>query len=140
MKKIYLALISFIVLVTVVGIIYYRHFRYVNTTNDTFDCKVGETFKIRLYENGSTGYVNCWLNECQCKLVQQVKTDFIPSIYSRLGYDGAGGVKVLTFKAVSPGHGTIKFASCFIGGNEECEDFTPENTPPDNEFIIDVRK
>ena len=140
MRKVFIVLISFIVLVIAGSIGYYMHFCYVHESNDTFDCNIGQTFKIRLHENGSTGCINCWLNEHQCKLVQQVNTEFIPSINSRLGYEGAGGIIVVTFKAVTPGHDTIKFANCFVGGNEECKDFTPENTVSDNAFIIDVRE
>lgn len=142
MKRVRIILISFLVLLTIAGIIiYYVEFNYYERgENDAFSCRIGETVEIRLRENGSTGCVNCWLNEGECKIVKQANREYVPSINSRLGYDGAGGIIVLTFKAVTPGLDTIKFANCFVGGDDDCKDFTPENTPLDNMFIIDVRE
>ncbi len=142
MKKVYVVLIGFFSLVLIAGIvIYYTNFNcYKRGDNDEFACKIGETFKVRLRENGSTGCINCWLNENQCKLVKKIDRSYEPSINARLGYEGAGGIITFTFEAAAAGHDTIKFANCFIGGDEECEDFTPQNTPYDNAFIIDVRE
>ncbi len=135
-------IIVFIIITIAIGcIIFYSKVFckvYRNGENDNFKLKVGETFKIRLYQNGSTGYENCWLNEMESQIVKRVYDEYEPGLNSMLGAVGAGGTVIYTFKAISKGNQIIKMASCPVGPeNKKCQDYS-DNTKPDNEFVINI--
>lgn len=139
MKKI-LVLVSFIIFVS--SILYYREFEdyYKSGEKDSFEIKVGQEFNIRLFENGSTGYSNCWLNEKNNTLLKKVKEEYSQSLNSRIGYIGSGGLIEITFRGLKVGVDTIKIANCSFRDGEKCTDYNPENTKSDNEFIIRITK
>lgn len=126
-----------------IAIYYYKncyHF-YNRGENDSFRIKVGETFEIKLDENGSTGYTNCCLNESELKTVKMVKKEYKQSFHSKLGYEGSGGTIVMTFQGIAVGLETIKLANCPTGPEDKsCKDYTVSNTKADNEFLINVVK
>lgn len=137
MKKI-LILVAFIILV--LSILYYREFEdyYKSGENDSFEIRVGQEFQIKLDENGSTGYSHCWLNEKNNTLLKKVKEEYSPSLNSRFGYIGSGGLIEITFKGLKVGVDTIKIANCSFRDGENCVDYNQENTKSDNEFIIKI--
>ena len=80
---------------------------------EIFDLNVGDHLTIKVPENQSTGYANCWVNEDNCKGIKLIKTNYKPSLSSRLGNsDGSGGYKYFKFKALSLGTDTIKIHNC----------------------------
>ena len=137
MKKIVI-LITTIILV--LGMLYYREFKdyYESGENDSFEINVGQEFRIRLYENGSTGYSNCWLNEKNNALLKIVKKEYSQSLNSRFGYAGSGGLIEITFKGLKVGVDTIKIANCSFRDGQECLDYNAQNTKSDNEFIVEI--
>ena len=107
--------------------------------NGEISCAVGETFKIELGENGSTGYSNCWINEQNFKHVKLIHTEYTPSLNAKLGYDGAGGTTTYIFNAVSKGTDTLKVAACPTAREGKvCSDFNEAITKPDNIFVVTV--
>jgi predicted secreted protein len=107
--------------------------------NGEISCAVGETFKIELNENGSTGYMNCWINEQNFRHVKLIRTEYTPSLNAKLGYDGAGGITTFIFSVVSRGTDTLKVAACrTIREGTVCSDFNEANTKPDNVFVVTV--
>lgn len=85
---------------------------YERGDSDVFTIKVGESFSIRLPENGSTGASNCWLNENKCTSTKLSSRRYESSDREKAGYDGAGGTTTLTFEGVSIGVDTIKIRVC----------------------------
>jgi len=105
--------------------------------SDILKVKKGAVFSIRLYENGSTGYVNCVLNENKFKRIRRAHSSYKQSIHSKLGYTGSGGVTTIYFEALETGTDTIRINACPLGPQgKDCSDFTDENTKAGNEFII----
>jgi len=137
---------SFYILpVLFIGVASFFYFNYLDYykigDTDRFECSVGETFTIKLHENGSTGIVNCWLNESEFKIVQKLDESYEPGIRSILKCDGCGGIVTYRFKAIAVGYDTIKIAHCPVGPEgKDCEDYTTVNTQSDNEFVIEVKK
>lgn len=126
--------------ITAFYIFYSRH-EYINSQNDKFTIRVGETVDIRLYENGSTGYINCWLNEKKCKYIKLISREYVSSLNEKLGYNGSGGIIKFTFIGTSVGLDTIKLSRCPTAiEHKNCEDFSDDSTEIDNEFIITVKK
>lgn len=125
MKKVFLLG----VLITLMSsLIYYIKFAdyYKLGENDTIEVKAGQEFHIKLDENPSTGYINCWLNEKNSFLLKKTKKEYVPSLNSRLGYVGSGGTIDFTFKA------------CSLIDGQKCSDYNSENTQIDHEFIIKI--
>ena len=142
MKKKYLKIFGILItIIILIGTFYYRIFcnYYKSGENKNFELKVGETLEIRLYENGSTGYSNCWLNENKSKKLKLVNRKYENSLNAKLGYDGAGGIITLIFKAQEKGIDTIKIANCPLGReNKNCSDYSEKNIETDNEFRIEI--
>lgn len=140
MVKNYLNIFVIIICISFVScLLYYKIFcQYYNFgENDTFYVKVDEPFEIKLFENGSTGCINCWLNEKQNKSLKLIRKKYQKSIQTLLGSDGNGGITTFTFKAYKKGIYSIKFANCPIGiEKKECEDYNEKNTMTDNKFIV----
>jgi predicted secreted protein len=112
---------------------------YENGQNEHFKKRVGEKFSIKLYENGSTGYQNCWLNENKCQSVKQVRSKYIRSLRERMGYNGAGGSVKFTFMATKKGIDTIRFAWCPTAREQkDCSAYADSSIMPANLFIIEV--
>ena len=121
---------------------YYNRFGnyYHGGENDKFELEVGETFKIKLFENHSTGYSNFGLNENESQTLKIVNRKYESGLNEMLSYEGAGGIVTLTFKAQEKGIDTIKIANCPLGrDSKKCSDFSEENTKTDNQFIIKIR-
>ncbi|NHM03674.1 protease inhibitor I42 family protein [Flavobacterium celericrescens] len=142
MKKKYLKIFGVIIsIIILIGISYYNKFcnYYKSGENNNFELKVGETLEIRLYENGSTGFSNCWLNENRSKKLKLVNRKYENSLYAKLGSEGAGGIITLIFKAYEKGIDTIKIANCPLGQeSKNCSDYNEKNTAADNEFIVKI--
>jgi predicted secreted protein len=106
---------------------------YKHGENANFTVKVGDTFIIRLDENGSTGSANCWLTHSD--VVKLKSAEFV----SNSKADGAGGVTTYTFEAIAKGIDTLKVASCPLAhDNKQCADYNERNTKPDNVFVVRV--
>ena len=102
-----------------------------------FTVGVGETFKIQLHHNGSTGYENCWLNISHCDNVALHNESYSNSFMAKAGYIGSGGRIVFEFKGIKKGIDTIAMASCPTGPDgKDCSAYSMEK--PDNIFIINV--
>lgn len=127
-------MILFIVVI-IVYFIYNRFYNYYSYgDSDSFEVKVNETFEIRLGENPSTGYSNCWLNEYQIKSLKLINQKYQSSLSNT---EGANGIVTLTFKAINKGIDTIKIANCPVAAeNKNCSDFTEKNTEVGTQFII----
>ena len=130
-----------VIIIILLSLYYYNRFSnyYSSGENDKFEIKVGETLKIRLRENHSTGYSNCWLNENKSKTLKLVNRKYESGLNEMLGYDGAGGIVTLTLKAQEKGIDTIKIANCPLGrDSKKCSDFSEKNIKTDNQFIIKI--
>ena len=142
MKKKYLKKFGILSLIIIlIGIFYYKKFYNYHKSgeNNNFELKVGETLKIRLYENGSSGFSNCWLNENRSKKLKLVNQKYENSLNAKLGSEGAGGIITLIFKAHETGIDTIKIANCPLGPeSKNCSDYNEKNTAADNEFIVKI--
>jgi predicted secreted protein len=101
-----------------------------------YKIKVGDTFKISLHSNGSTGYSNCWLNQSTVKSVELIDKLYTPDHPSLIG---TGGEETLTFKAVAKGSDSIKYASCPTGREQKrCEAYSDGSVKADTVFIAIV--
>lgn len=110
---------------------------YETGKDGSFTVDVGDTFTIELYENGSTGYSNCWLDMPQG--LELAREEYQPSLKARMGYVGAGGTTVYTFRAIEAGEYTLAAASCPTGvERKSCSDFTRKDTKPSNIFQVTV--
>jgi len=133
-------LLSVLTLAVAACTLYYYKYKdyYTTEENDSFKIKIGETFKIKLYANGSTGYINCWLNERTQDLVKKTNESYEPEPFSGR-CEGCGGVETLVFTGLKKGSDTIKFASCPTGQESQtCEYFSDQHTPADHLFFITV--
>ncbi|MEL1245399.1 protease inhibitor I42 family protein [Flavobacterium sp. DGU11] len=106
---------------------------YKKGENGNLSVEVGDTFIIKLDENGSTGSGNCWLTNI--KVVKLKSAEFT----SNSKADGAGGVTTYTFEAIAKGIDTLKVANCPLAhDNKKCSDYNEKNTKPDNVFVVRV--
>jgi hypothetical protein len=140
-RKILLLTIPF--LLTAIGVFYffYSSHYYTIGENDKFTIKVGESVDIRLFENGSTGSMNCWLNEKECNSIKLTSRQYERSLNQKLGYIGSGGTIKFTFVGSRVGLDTIKLRNCPTAvEHKSCADFSDNLTKSDNEFIISVTK
>lgn len=117
------------------GMIYKQ---YKLSNKEIYNVRIGETFEINLSQNYSTGYINCWLNEDQVKIIQQVRAEYEP-------YDedkkiiGGGGIETYTFKAIKIGIDTIKFSSCpALRERKNCSEYSSKINDADEMFKINV--
>ncbi len=143
MKRKYKIILVLSIIAITCAFFYYKNFcdYYESGETDTFNLNVGETFEIKLYENGSTGYVNCWLNESESRIVKRVNEDYVPGINARLGAIGSGGIVTITFKAISTGRQTIKIANCPVGPEQKkCAEYTDKTTETEYEFMVEVKE
>ena len=138
-KKI-IILLAFII--TVLSVCYYLEFEdyYRIGEKDYFNIKVGQELQIKLYENGSTGYTNCWLNEKNNTMLIKVKEEYSQGLYARLKYDGAGGINKISFKGIKVGVDTIKIAHCSSFDGKKYEEYNEKNTESDYEFIVNITR
>ncbi|SHF73596.1 Chagasin family peptidase inhibitor I42 [Flavobacterium fontis] len=140
MKKLKIILPSLILILIVISTIYYfdKHNYYEPGENDSFRLKVGETFSVKLYENPTTGYSNCVLNENAINCIEIVKESY-EADWNTNKIDGNGGEFIVKFKAVKKGIDTIKIGSCptFKEG-KTCKDFNTIKNQTDNKFYVTV--
>jgi predicted secreted protein len=89
--------------------------------------KKGEDFTIKIKQNGSTGYVNCWINERKCRSVKVIERNYSRRWFSDL-CDGCGGTISWTFSGFSKGIDTIKISYCLIGPlGVDCDYFSEDS-------------
>ena len=140
--KIFLLTIVFLLFtIGVLYIFFYPSHVYTSGENDTFTIKVGESFSVKLYENGSTGYIYCWLNEKNCNCLKLTSRQYEQSLNQKLGYIGSGGTIKFTFVATKVGIDTVKLTNCPTAvEHKNCADFSHNSTKRDNKFIITVVK
>jgi len=93
--------------------------------NERNEISVGETFQIRIKENPSTGYENCWINKKDAQAVSLVKKEYKQEGSSDCA--GCGGTATFTFKGISAGTDTIKLVNCpGPRNNESCDECSEE--------------
>jgi predicted secreted protein len=140
-RKILLFTIPFLLTASGVFYFFYPSHKYKASENDKFTIKIGESFDVRLYENGSTGYMNCWLNENKCNSIKLRSRQYENSLNQKLGYIGSDGTIKFTFIGTKVGIDTIKLSNCPTAvEHKSCDDFSENSTKSDNEFIITVIK
>ena len=72
-----------------------------------FDIAVGETFKIELISNPSTGYSWKWVNKPDVSVVDTTGHQFVEDSPGKIG---GGGKEIWQFKGLKSGSDIIKFA------------------------------
>ncbi len=123
----------------------YKYYKYLDYNsyyesgeNDTFNVKVGETLKIKLFQNASTGSIQCWLNEKNLYLSRE-ENEYQLRYESQKDCIGCGGLVILNFKALKKGTDTIKIANCpVLRERKKTSDYTDKNTQSENEFIVKI--
>lgn len=139
-----IAIIGFIIVVLILKTCIDKHNYYELGDSDTFHLNIGESITIKIPQNGSTGYSNCWYNEYNCKHIKLNDRKYKNSIYELIGYIGAGGTEYLTFTGKSIGIDTIKISKIPPGDSCCCIEkpsknqtlFIPEF---DYQFIFNVK-
>ncbi|WP_130735841.1 protease inhibitor I42 family protein [Flavobacterium sp. J27] len=130
-------LISITIIVTFLYTRFYEYYNY--NESDTFQVTVGDTFQIKLRENSSTGYINCWINQNQATGVTLVNEATHNSLSGLFGASGAGEIKTLTFKASQKGNYTIKIAKCpALREKKPCSEYSEATSSVENEFFVTV--
>jgi len=122
------------------GISYYIDHKdyYEPGENGAYTLNAGNTFAIKLNENGSTGSANCWLDTTPSGL-KLIAEKYEPGPGSTKGCEGCGGITTYTFKALKKGSYTLNVANCPLAyDGKECSYYTTQNTKPDNVFTITV--
>ena len=115
----------------------YKQYKLIN--KESYNVKIGETFEINLNQNYTTGYVNCWLNQNQVKIVEKTKTEYKSDDSDDKNIIGGGGILTFSFKGVKKGCDTIKFSNCpVLRERKKCEEYTSKNTEVDEMYIINV--
>jgi predicted secreted protein len=122
-----------------------KHNYYELGEQDTFLLNIGERLTIKIRENGSTGYQNCWVNEVDCKRLKINNINYKSSYHESIGYIGAGGKAYLTFIGTSIGTDTIKISripsgdTCSCKGNpsNQSKNFNPQTG---YQFIVNVKQ
>nr|WP_314839101.1 protease inhibitor I42 family protein [uncultured Flavobacterium sp.] len=112
--------------------------QYKLNNRETYNVKIGETFEINLNQNYTTGYINCWLNQNQVKIVEKTKTEY-KSDSDDKNRIGGGGILTYSFKGIKKGCDTIKFSNCpAMIERKKCEEYTFKNTEVDEMYIVNV--
>lgn len=122
-----------------------KHNYYELGESNTFLLNIGERLTIKIRENGSTGYQNCWVNEFDCKHLKINNRVYKSSFHESIGYIGAGGTAYLTFIGTSIGTDTIKISiiesgdTCSCKGNpsNQSKNFNPQTG---YQFIVNVKQ
>jgi hypothetical protein len=136
--------IAFIVLMIVgglaaVGYTAYNN-RYLYDAQETayFKIKVGDEFKVRLYQNASKAFGNCRLDKRPEDPVRLVSMSYEPDWLAGL-LNGEGGKNTLVFKGVKSGQDTIRISNCeTIETAEGCECRPGQQLRVDNVFVVTV--
>ena len=98
-------------------------------TTNSITLKIGETFSIKLGQNGSIGLSNCWINQTKCRNVKIYDSYYVSSQKEKEGCEGCGGHVYWNFKAISEGVDTIKVKSCPTGRKQKsCEEFQEDSS------------
>jgi predicted secreted protein len=140
-----LTVLGFITTVLIVKFAIDNYNYYELGERDTFLLNIGERLTIKIRENGSTGYQNCWVNEVDCKHLKINNRDYKSSFHESIGYIGAGGTAYLTFIGTSIGTDTIKISiipsgdTCSCKGNpsNQSKNFNPQTG---YQFIVNVKQ
>jgi predicted secreted protein len=140
-----LTVLGLIITVLIVKFAIDKHNYYELGESNTFLLNIGERLTIKIRENGSTGYQNCWVNEVDCKHLKINNRDYKSSFHESIGYIGAGGTAYLTFIGTSIGTDTIKISiiesgdTCSCKGNpsNQSQNFNPQTG---YQFIVNVKQ
>jgi predicted secreted protein len=140
-----LTVLGLIITVLIVKFAIDKHNYYELGEQDTFLLNIGERLTIKIRENGSTGYQNCWVNEVDCKHLKINNRDYKSSFHESIGYIGAGGTAYLTFIGTSIGTDTIKISIIESGDTCSCKEnpsnknnnFNPQTG---YQFIVNVKQ
>ena len=99
------------------GLYFYldNHNYYQQGDSDKFKISIGDSFTIKVSENGSTGFSNCWINENNCQFVKLLDRQYQSSWVEKSGSIGSGGTVALTFVGTTIGTDTIKISDCPTG-------------------------
>jgi predicted secreted protein len=115
-----------------------RNFLHRHETR-TFDIRTGDELSLKVNENGSTGFANCWVNEAHCKNVRLSDTRYRQSLNSKMGMVGSGGWKYFTFLGLTSGVDTIKIHNCPVTDvNTGCDAFQDNISESDYTIIVKV--
>lgn len=105
---------------------------------DFFKIKPGEAFTIKIHQNSSTGYDNCWINESNCKHTKTQNQSYQPRLFSN-NCNGCGGTLSWTFEGLSKGIDTIKISSCPVGRmGKDCSFFSEDSIKVHHGDSIDI--
>lgn len=116
----------------------YKQYKLMN--KETYNVKIGESFEINLNQNYSTGYKNCWLNQDQVKIIENIETEYRADNDDK-NIIGGGGIETFTFKAIKRGIDTIKFSSCpALRERKKCNEYSSKLNDVDKMFIVNVTK
>ena len=140
-----LTVLGLIITVLIVKIAIDNYNYYELGESNTFLLNIGERLTIKIRENGSTGYQNCWVNEVDCKHLKINNRDYKSSFHESIGYIGAGGTAYLTFIGTSIGTDTIKISripssdtcSCKENPSNQSQNFNPQTG---YQFIVNVKQ
>lgn len=97
--------------------------------NYDYEISVGETFKIELASNATTGYSWKWVNKEIKSIVDSVEHKYIGSSSNAMG---AGGKEIWTFKGIAKGEATIIL--------EYCRSWEKNSTVQEAKYLVKVEK
>jgi len=103
-----ISIIGIVIVALILKIGIDKHNYYEFDESDTFHINIGERITVKIPQNESTGYRNCWFNEYNCKNIKLYQRDYKSTFYESIGYNGTGGTEYLTFKGKSIGLDSIK--------------------------------
>ena len=138
-RRIAFIVVAILLGLSAVGYTAYNN-RYLYDAKETafFRIRVGEEFKVRLYQNNSASYSNCRIGKTPDDAVKLVSTSFEPDWLASL-MKGDGGKNLLVFKGIKPGQDTIRIFNCeTIQTSEGCECRPGQELRVDNAFVVTV--
>jgi predicted secreted protein len=95
---------------------------------DNITLQIGDTFTIKLHQNGSIGGSNCWINEGKCESVKEHRKWYVSSLKEKQGCEGCGGNDYWSFEATTLGVDTIKIKNCPTGRKQKsCSSFQEDS-------------
>lgn len=90
--------------------------------------QIGDTFTLKLHQNGSIGGSNCWINERKCESIDEHRKWYVSSLKEKQGWAGCGGNDYWTFKAIKVGVDTLKIKNCPTGRKQKnCSSFQEDS-------------
>lgn len=109
-------------------------------TSNKIVLKKDKTFSIKLGENGSIGFSNCWINQVECQNIEFKSHYYVSSPEEKEGCIGCGGYVFWKFKAVKIGIDTIKITYCPTGIEQKsCSNFQQDSSSY-KELVKNIKK